>query len=311
MMNENKYKYPGPRLWRFQYLMALFSVVVLLTTACSKKEEPIRGRILKFSFDSTSQTDPDAIHEIEVFVFDAQLRLIGRTSIGMEGTVVLNYPQTPTLHCIAWGNSKDSSLELSQLQPGDPLYKGYLTLTPLSPAKAETTFCNTPPNLFRGALQIDNNTSPADQPSINMVMQPATASLHITISGLPETTGTDAGNYAIEVSRAATRIDFEGNTDGTASHHLTGSFNSKKEYIIPPFRLFPPTPNESEGEGIMIDILHDGKLLKSITQTSDGQPILPKAGKELTLLISFSPSGNVEIGSPGWNPTDIEVVYPK
>lgn len=306
-MNENKYTYHGPSPWRLQYLLLLLSVFLLLATACCKKEEPISGRILKFCFDSTSPVDPDVIREIEVFVFDDQERLIGRASTQLDGTVTLDYPQTPILHCIAWGNSKDSSLELSPLKPGDSLEKGYLALKPLSSTRTEGTFSSPPPDLFRGAILIDNNTTASDQLITDMVILPTTASIHITISGLQETIGTETGKYAIVVSEPPARIDFAGKYSDKAVHHLTGSFNTKKEYIIPPFHLFPT----AAGEGIKIDILHDGKLLNSITQTSDGSLILPKAGKELSLLIEFDSSGGVEVRPPGWNPTHIDVVFPK
>lgn len=304
-MNENKYTYPGSSLWRLQHLLPLLSAVLLLTAAGCRKEGLPGEKQLRLSFHSASQAGPDAIREIEVFIFDDQLRLISRATGAIDGTLSLDCPQTPTLHCIAWGNSKNNSLEFSMLQSGDPLDKAYLALTPLSSAQAETQFLNTPPDLYRGATQLDNNTTTGSQLAFNMEMLPATASIHITISGLPEITGTMAGNYSVEVNRPATRIDFEGLPAGTASHRLTGSFNTQKEYIIPPFRLFPP----ATGKGIKIAVFHNGKLLKDITQTSDRQPILPKAGEELTLLIVFSPDGDAEVRPPGWKPNDIDVVY--
>lgn len=307
-MNENKYTYPNSSLWRLQHLLPLLSVVLLLMAAGCKQERLPGGRLLKFSFGSTSQPDPDAIREIEVFVFDDREQLIGCTDTKSDGTVSLDYPQTSTLHCIAWGNSKNSSLELPLLQPGDPFDKRYLALKKISSIQGGTQFYNTPPNLFRGAIQLDNNPTPSNrQPvTIPMVMQPTTASIHITIGGLPEATGTETGDYAIVVDGASSRIDFSGNYSGKAVHRLTGSFNTRKEYIIPAFRLFPP----AAGKGIRIDVSHDGKLLKSITQTSDGERLLPVAGKALELSIKFTPDG-VEVKQPGSDPTDIEVVYPK
>lgn len=306
-MNEYKYTYPGPSLQWLQHLLPLLCVMLLLTTAGCRKEDMSGGRQLKFSFDSTSQPDPDAIREIEVFVFDNQLRLISRATAGIDGTLSLDNLQSPTLHCIAWGNCNDDSLEFSTLQPGDPLGKAYLALTPLSPARAGTQYLNTPPNLFWGAIRTDNNTTAGNGQTIPLMMQPVTASIYITISGLPEITGTTAGNYTLEVSRSASRIDFEGKPGGTAVHCLTGTFNAQKEYIVPPFRLFPPVA----GKGIKIAVFHNGKLLKNITQTSDRRPILPEAGKALKLLIVFSDDGDVEVRQPGWSPTDIEVVYPR
>lgn len=305
-MNENKY-ISSSFSSTVAHLLPLLSVLLLLATACSKKEvepepKPEEVRMLKFCFDNASQPDVDAIREIEVFVFDDQERLIGRASTHIDGTVVLNYPQTPTLHCVAWGNSKDSSLELPDLQWGDPLDKGYLALKTISPIRAEETCCNTPPELFRGAIQLDNNTAPA---TTQVDLLQTTASIHITIDGLPEATGTESGDYTIEVTGQASRIDFSGSYGGKTLHSLTGVFNAKKEYIIPPFHLFPI----AAGEGITVNILHDGKLLKSITRTSNGKPLLPEAGKVMTLLIEFTLSGGIEIElkPPAWNSTDIEV----
>lgn len=305
-MNENKY-ISSSFSSTVAHLLPLLSVLLLLATACSKKEvepepKPEEVRTLKFSFDNASQPDVDAIREIEVFVFDDQEQLIGRASTHIDGTVVLNYPQTPTLHCVAWGNSKDSSLELPDLQWGDPLDKGYLALKPISSIRSEETCCNTPPELFRGAIQLDNNTAPA---TTQVDLLQTTASIHITIDGLPEATGTESGDYTVEITGQASRIDFSGSYGGKTLHSLTGVFNAKKEYIIPPFHLFPI----AAGEGITVNILHDGKLLKSITRTSNGKPLLPEAGKVMTLLIEFTLSGGIEIElkPPAWNSTDIEV----
>ena len=314
-MSENKYIYPGPFRQRLQSLLPLLAVWLLLTTACSKKEEPVdNGKKLKVSFDCSSGSQADAIREIEVFVFDDQERLLGRTGTLVDGTIVLDYPQTSTLHCIAWGNSKDSDLEYSSLKPGDSLEKGYLTLKSLSPVRAGETFSNTPPDLFWGAIQIDNTLTTDNRQSLKMDMQPTTASIHITIDGLPETTGTEDGDYAVVVSDPAGRIDFSDNYSGKTCHRLTGAFDTEKDYIIPAFRLFPTVG----GEGLDFDVFHDGELLKSITQTSDGKPIIPVPGKELTLLIKFdapspppSTDGGLEVKPPAWEVTDVTVSVTK
>ena len=311
-MNENKYTYPALSLQRLQHLLPLLSVVLLLTVAGCRKDDLNRGKTLIFASNGTSQTGSDGIREIDVFVFDDREQLINRTGTQPDGAVELDYPQTSTFHCIAWGNSKDSGLELSPLQSGDPLAKGAFTLKKLSSIQDGTTFSNTPPDLFRGATQTDNNTI-GTRLTIPIVMQPATASIHITIEGLltidglQEATGTADGNFTLEVSQAAARIDFEGNYSGKAVHSLTGSFNSKKEYIIPSFHIFPP----ATGNGIRLDVSHGGKLLQSITQTSDGQRLLAEAGRKLELLILFRPDGSAEARLPGWTPTDVEVAYPK
>ncbi|MCL3849710.1 FimB/Mfa2 family fimbrial subunit [Parabacteroides sp. GYB001] len=304
-MNENKHTYPGSSPWRLRHLLPLLPAVLLFTVAGCWKDSLPGVRQLKLNFYNASQAGSGAIREIEVFVFDDQQQLSNRATGTIDGTLSLDRPRTTTLHCIAWGNSNDKSLRLPVLQPGDPLDGAYLTLTPLSPAKDGTQYLNTPPNLFRGAIETDNKTI-ASQPSFNMKMQPTTASINITISGLAESTPTETGDYAIVVNGSPARIDFEGNYSGNAVHRLTGSFNTQKEYIIPPFRLFPSVA----GKGIRIDIDHNGKLLESITKTSNGQPLLPEKGKELALLIKFIPGG-VEVKLPGEGPTDVEVVYPK
>lgn len=306
-MNENKYTYPALSLQRLLHLLPLLSVVLLLTATGCRKDDLNRGKTLVFTSNGTSQTGSDGISEIEVFVFDDREQLINRTGTQPDGAVELDYPQTSSFHCIAWGNSKDNGLELTSLQPGDPLSKGSVTLKTLSSAQDGTTFSNTPSDLFRGAIQTDNNNTTSTRQVIPMVMLPATASIHITIDGLQEATGTTDGNFALEVSQAAARIDFEGNYSGKAVHSLTGSFNSKKEYIIPPFHIFPP----ATGNGIRLDVSHGGKLLQSITQTSDGQRLLVEAGRKLELLIIFSSDGSAEARLPGWTPTDVEVAYPK
>ena len=98
-MNENEYTSPTFSRQRLQSLLPLLSLLLLLTTACCKKEEPVNnGRKQKLSFDCSSGSQTDAIREIEVFVFDDQERLLGRTSTQVEGTIVLDYPQASVLH---------------------------------------------------------------------------------------------------------------------------------------------------------------------------------------------------------------------
>lgn len=305
-MNENKHTYPGFSPRRLQRLTTLLLTVLVLTAAVCCRDNLPGGKHMKLSFNSASQAAGNAIHEIELFVFDNQQRLISRATDTLDETLLLDCPPTSSLHCIAWGNSSDKSLRLPVLQPGDPLDKAYLALTPLSATQAETQYLNTPPDLYRGAIDTDNNATPAVRSSsFHMELLPATASIHITISGLPKATGTTDGNYTVEVSRPAARIDFEGTLSGSAIHRLAGSFNPQKEYIIPPFRCFPP----AEGKGIKIAVYHDGKLLKNITLGSNRQPIVPQAGKVLELLIAFDAGGNAQVMPPGWKPNDIEVTY--
>lgn len=184
-MNENKHTYPGSSLWRLQHLLLLFPAVLFLTVAGCWRDGLPGKRQLKLSFHGTSLADGDAIREIELFVFDDQQQLINRATGTIGETISLDYPSTRPLHYIAWGNSNDKSLRLPTLQPGDLLDGAYLALTPLSSVKAETQYLNTPPDLFRGAIDTDNKTIARGAP-FTMEMRPATASIHITISGLSE-----------------------------------------------------------------------------------------------------------------------------
>lgn len=307
-MNKNKYTSLSPSFQRLQQLLPLILWLLLQLSGCCKNEEPVSGKALKFTIGGEGQPQADIIREIEIFVYDAKERLIGHTSSQIDGTIVLDYPDIPTLYCVAWGNSKDDALETGPVKTGDLVENGYLALKALPITRTETQYYHTPPNLFRGTVKIDNNTTSDNTQEVRMFLQQTVAPVYITIRGLQEATGTDKGIYTITVSGAASRIDFRGSYGGTpAVHQLTGTFNAEKEYIIPTFYIFP-TP--AEGEGLTIDILHDGKLLKSVTQTNDEKPIIPVAGKPLELRISFTFSG-VDVNPPGWNSTDIEVNYPR
>lgn len=303
-----KDKQPYPRRLFKQLLLP--AALLLLAAGCSKTGEPVSGKVLKFAIGGEGQTGAEAIREIELFVYDDKDRLVGRAGSTVDGTVVLDYPGIPTLRCVAWGNSKDSGLELPPLQPGDPLDKGYLALEPLSPTRGETGLLQLPPDLFRGAIEIDNNNAAGNSAEVRMSMLPTVATTYMTILGLQGYTGTATGGYAVIIRGTAGRIGFPGNYGKEPSaHRITGSFNAGKEYILPPFHLFPPAAGTG---GITIDILHDGKLLKSVSHTNDGKPVVPIAGKPLELRITFKPGGGgVDVTPPGWIPADIEVSYPK
>ena len=304
-MNENKHTYPGSSPRRLQHLLLLSLAMLFLTMAGCWKDTLPGKRQLKLNFHGISLTEGEAIHEIELFVFDDRLQLTNRATGTIGETVTLDCSSTRSLQCIAWGNSSDKSLKLPALQPGDPLDGAYIALTPLSSAKAETKYLNTPPDLFRGAIGTDKKTI-ARQPALAMEMRPVTASVYITIIGLSKATGTTDGDYTVEVSRTAARIDFEGTTAGSAIHRVTGSFNSRKEYIIPSFRVFPPP----DDKGIKVGIYHNGMLLKELTQTSTRRPLVPVTGQELKLTIAFNADGSAEVKPPGWTPSDVDVTYP-
>lgn len=150
-MNENKHTYPGSSLWRLQHLLLLFLAVLLLTVGGCWRDSLPGKRQLKLSFHSASQADGDAIREIELFVFDDQLQLTNRATGTIGETVTLDCSSIRSLQCIAWGNSNDKSLKLPALQPGDPLDGAYIALTPLSSAKTETQYLNTPPRPVPGS----------------------------------------------------------------------------------------------------------------------------------------------------------------
>lgn len=319
-MKRDKYTYflPWPKrsprslwsAWSSRLSVPLLLLLLLLTAGCRKTEDPIpsKSKTLRFNIGGDGQAESGSIREIEVFVYDDKDRLIGRIGSTADGAVVLDYPDIPTLRCVAWGNSKDSGLELSPLQPGDPLDKGYLALKPLSPTRAGTGLYPPPPNLFRGTLEIDNNTATGNDAEARMPMLSTVATTYITIGGLQEHTGTATGEYAVVIRGAADRILFSGDYGKESSvHRITGAFNAEKEYVLPPFLLFPPAVGTG---GITIDILHDGEPLRSVSQTSDGKPIVPVAGKRLELRIVFKPQdGGVNVTPPGWTSVDIEVSY--
>ena len=99
------------------------------------------------------------------------------------------------------------------------------------------------------------------------------------------------------VHETASRVDFEGRYGGDpASYAFSPRFEAGKDYIIPPFNLFPTTA----GSGISIDIYRNGSLLRSISTDSGNQPILPVVGKTLNVLLNFRLDMNVELALNGW-----------
>lgn len=52
--------------------------------------------------------------------------------------------------------------------------------------------------------------------------------------------------------------------------------------------------------GIIIDIYHDGKLLRSVSTDSGNRPLVPVVGKTLNVLLNFKLDVDVQVEITGW-----------
>ena len=146
-------------------------------------------------------------------------------------------------------------------------------------------------------LNVDNTSTSNRIEEKEMSVSRMVASMNITIRGLELLSQSNEGVYSIVVHETASRVDFEGRYGGDpASYAFSPRFEAGKDYIIPPFNLFPTTA----GSGISIDIYRNGSLLRSISTDSGNQPILPVVGKTLNVLLNFRLDVDVELALTGW-----------
>lgn len=261
-----------------------------------------QGVPVRISLHEDVPEGTEAIKDITLYVFDEKDLLLDIFPANISETVILNYQGNPNLHCIALGNIQDGSVTVTPLSEKDPLEKGFVSLkTATRPATRAADIYPSPSDLFFGELNLDNNQASNRADEKEFSVSRMTASMNITVRGLQLLTGDTRGNYTVTVHETASRMNFKGQYSGNpASYEPQGNMNAKNEFVAPTFRLFPTL----EG-GLTIDIYHNGQLLRSVTTTSDNQPIIPVVGKTLNVLLDFERTTNIEITITPWGVTQI------
>ena len=266
-----------------------------------------KGISLKAHLQNDISGGEEAVKDISLYVFDDKDLLVDILPFSISETVVLNYKDIPTLHCIALGNIRGGEVAVSDLKPGDPLEKGFISLQQVNNRAAILTraanIYNSPSDLFFGEIKLENNTvANRSEESREFMISRMVASMNITIRGLQRITGRADDNYSVVVHETASMEDFKGRFGGApAAYQPEGSMNDRREFIVPSFNLLPTVNNS----GLTIDIYHDNQLLRTVTTANDNRPIIPVIGKTLNVLVNFEGSADINLVIGKWGDTHI------
>lgn len=285
-------------------LYSMFTLLLLSGCIAENNDDCFRGVPLKVKLPAGISSE--AIKDISLYVFDDNDLLLDILPMNSSEPVALHYPSIPTLHCIAWCNTQDGTMSVTPLKKGESLSDGFISLKPststVPTTKASQSIFTSPTDLFYGKLNIDNTSTSSRIAEKEMPVSRMVASMNITIRGLELLSQSNEGNYSIVVHETASRVDFEGRYGGDpASYAFSPRFEAGKDYIIPPFNLFPTTGDS----GVAIDIYHNGSLLRSVSTDNGNQPILPVVGKTLNVLLDFRLDVDVELALTGWGEIQI------
>ena len=188
-------------------------------------------------------------------------------------------------------------MSASSLKKGDPLSAGFISLKPSAATRAQMSLFNPPADLFYGELILENTSTSNHMEEQELSVSRMVASMNITIRGLELLGESNRGVYSFVVHETASRLDFEGRYGGDpASYAFTPSFEVGKDCTMPTFNLFPVMGSG----GIIIDIYHDGKLLRSVSTDSGNRPLVPVVGKTLNVLLNFKLDVDVQVEITGW-----------
>lgn len=273
----------------------IFTLLLFSGCGADKEDDGFKGIPLKVKLPAN--VSAEAIKDMSLYVFDDKELLLDILPIRNTESILLNYPDVPNLHCIAWCNIQDGTMSVSPLKKGDSLSDGFISLKPSLPTRAETSFFTSPTDLFYGEFNVDNTSTSGRIEEQNLTVKRMVASMNITIRGLEMLSGSNDGDYSLVVHETASRVDFKGSYGGVpASYAIASDFEIGKDYTVPPFNLFPTI----DDSGVTIDIYRNGKLLRSVSMDSNRNPIIPIVNKTLNVLLNFKLDISVEIAVTGW-----------
>ena len=279
----------------------MLSLFLLAGCIAENLSDCARGISLRVSLRNDIPGGSEAVKDITLYVFDEDDLLLDILPVIPSEPVSLYYPGIPRLRCVSWCNTQGSALTMRPMQKGDAFEQGLVSLQQASGTRAgEVPLYVSPPDLFYGEIQIENNTTGNRPVEQEITVSRMVSSMNITVRGLRLLAGTPEGDFRLVVHETTSQVDFLGRFGGgPAAYSPAGSFSgsgSKDEFIVPDFHLFPVVG----GAGLTVDIYHNETLIRSVSTDNMGRPIVPQTGKTLHLLINFEASLDVEIAMTGW-----------
>lgn len=277
-------------------LSLMFTLLLLSGCIAENNDDCYKGVPVKISLPVDIPLE--AIKDMNLYVFDDKELLLDILAVNSSEPVMLNYPDIPTLHCVAWCNTKDGTMLVSPLSVGDSRSNGFISLKPSAPTRAVQSIFTSPTDLFYGEIKLDNtSTSSHIEEYKEIPVSRLVASMNITLRGLELLSGNKDGNYSIVVHETASRVDFAGRYGGPpASYAFSAGAEAGEDLTLPTFNLFP-TMDDS---GLVIDIYQNNSLLKQITVDGNNRPMIPVVGQTLNVLVNFKFDVNVQIEFTGW-----------
>lgn len=249
--------------------------------------------------DNEDITDEGAVSGVSFYLFDKDRLFLKKVDASVGKPVRVYFPYEELLHIVSWGNLTESRTQLPQLAKGMPMHEAMVSLLS-DPANRRGNLSTpalalTPDDLFYSYDEISLKSGAPTRHTVQI--HRIVSAMTVTLRNLQSYANRYDENYSLVVRETYNTIDFFRRLIGEKVGYMpTSSFNKKKELIAPLFNLLP----SQGGDGIEIDIYHDGQLVTTVKRDSQGKPLTTQTGKVLNVLIDFNLQVNVEVSITPW-----------
>ncbi len=239
--------------------------------------------------------DGSEIQIVNLYCFDDNLRFFTAIETEVGITVTLEAIPGEEVHIVAWGNLGGNT----DVVTGETLGEFGVGLQARTRGETYAVF---PDDIFWGNLTAtlslrDTNTE--------LPIHRTIGSLSVTIKGVHKYSGYTGNDYHIVVGETPSAITFDGDFSGDRVKYFnTVKFRDGEDVCYAdPFNLIPE-------QGITIDIHHTSGLVASVSQDSNGMPIMVNKGEHTHVLIDLTEAGEtgeifVEATLGEWEPSDV------
>lgn len=286
------------KIARYIFLLVWISV---LTPGCIR--EDLSGCTSEFNLNivavnATGEdiTETGEAGTVEVFVFDfnrefTENAVLPPAAVQRHIPYKYLYQHTADLWFVGWSNlngAQDVTLPVE----GSPKEDALIRLR-----RDGDGYAISPDDLFFGLKPFNINPRIT---SADLVIARKTALMYLTVIGLNPSFG---NRYTFIVSGAEDdTFDFAGNLRGSpVDYRQRGEFDTSNGsfHTFSAFRVFPLRA----GVGFTISIYRDGLLIAAVDADQDGNPIVPRVGETINVLIDLAAQLSVNVRVTDWDKT--------
>lgn len=290
---------------KHRIIVALGLLAALLLGGCGIKDSyvdcprPFRLYVKAVDADEKDITASGEVKQVVLFVFDANKKIIDAITLSEQQVkskesilITPSYPPTSKIYFSAWGNV-DGSIDF----PDKASVKQYSQL--YARLKSASGSAVSPSDLFHGLLEVPVEIGGLEEgDDKTIVIRRKTAQVTIAAYGLKGFNLGKEGKYEYRLRRAMDTYDADGNLSGNeVSFAPEATMDSEGHLKAPLFRAFPP----KSGEKYVLDILYNGEVIYTATESTDGTSFIPTVGRVLNIVLDFRGELSVKVVITPWN----------